>query len=59
MAEPSLINGYLTELSAQLPAPVVEELADGLDQTLRHYLGQGLDTPPQPRRRSPSSASRR
>jgi hypothetical protein len=44
MAEPSLIKGYLAELSAQLPAPVVEELADGLDQTLRHYLGQGLDT---------------
>jgi hypothetical protein len=43
VAEPSLITGYLTELSAQLPAPVVEELADGLDQTLRHYLGQGLD----------------
>ena len=37
MAEPSLITGYLAELSAQLPAPVVEELADGLDQTLRHY----------------------
>ena len=44
MAEPSLITGYLAELSAQLPAPVVEELADGLDQTLRHHLGQGLDT---------------
>jgi hypothetical protein len=42
MAEPSLITGYLAELSAQLPAPVVEELADGLDQTLRHYLGEGL-----------------
>jgi hypothetical protein len=42
MAEPSLITGYLAALSAQLPAPVVEELADGLDQTLRHYLGQGL-----------------
>jgi hypothetical protein len=44
VAEPSLITGYLAELSAQLPAPVVEELADGLDQTLCHYLGQGLDT---------------
>lgn len=42
MAEPSLITGYLAELSAQLPAPVVEELADGLDQTVGHYLGQGL-----------------
>lgn len=44
MAKPSLITSYLAELSAQLPAPVVEELADGLDQTLRHYLRQGLDT---------------
>lgn len=43
MAESSLITGYLAELSAQLPAPVVEELADGLDQTLCHYLRQGLD----------------
>lgn len=44
MAESSLITGYLAALSAQLPAPVVEELADGLDQTVGHYLGQGLDT---------------
>jgi hypothetical protein len=43
MPGPSLIADYLTELSAQLPAPVVEELADGLDQTHQHYLRQGLD----------------
>jgi hypothetical protein len=43
MAEPSLITGYLRALSAQLPAPVVEELADGVDQTRQHYLEQGLD----------------
>jgi hypothetical protein len=43
MPEPSLITGYLRALSAQLPAPVVEELADGLDQTRQHYLEQGLD----------------
>jgi hypothetical protein len=43
MAEPRLISDYLTELSAQLPAPIVTELADGLDQTHQHYLGQGLD----------------
>jgi|SRR5215469_14780744 len=42
MAEPSLIGGYLAELSAQLPAPIVAELADGLDQTRQCYLGQGL-----------------
>ena len=28
--------------SRQLPGPVVEELADGLEQTYRRYLGQGL-----------------
>jgi hypothetical protein len=43
MAEPSLIGGYLAELSAQLPAPIVAELADGLDQTHQYYLEQGLD----------------
>jgi hypothetical protein len=42
MAESGLIAGYLTALSAQLPAPVVEELADGLDQTCQRYLRQGL-----------------
>ena len=30
MSEPSLITDYLSVLSAQLPAPLVEELADGL-----------------------------
>ena len=43
MPGPSLISDYLTALSAQLPAPVVEELADGLGQTRQHYLNQGLD----------------
>jgi len=42
MPETSLITDYLTALSAQLPAPMVEELADGLDQTRQHYLRQGL-----------------
>ena len=42
MAEASVITDYLTALSAQLPAPVVEELADGLDQTCQRYLDQGL-----------------
>jgi hypothetical protein len=43
MPETSLITDYLTALSAQLPAPIVEELADGLGQTCQHYLDQGLD----------------
>jgi hypothetical protein len=43
MPEPGLIGDYLTALSGQLPAPIVEELADGLDQTLQHYLSQGLN----------------
>jgi hypothetical protein len=43
VAEPRLIGSYLAVLSAQLPAPVVEELADGLAETLRSYVRQGLD----------------
>ena len=43
MAEPGLIEDYLAALSAELPAPVVAELADGLEQTQRYYLGQGLN----------------
>jgi hypothetical protein len=42
MAESGVIVDYLAVLSAQLPAPVVEELADGLDQTRQRYLNQGL-----------------
>jgi hypothetical protein len=43
MAESSVITDYLSVLSAELPAPVVEELADGLDQTCQRYLDQGLE----------------
>ena len=43
MPQASLITDYLTVLSAQLPAPVVEELADGLDQAQQHYVKQGLN----------------
>src|SRR6266581_1035512 len=39
----SLIGDYVTALSAQLPAAVVEELAGGLEETYLHYLRQGLD----------------
>ena len=42
MSEPRLIRDYLATLSAQLPAPVVEELADGLTDTYESYLRQGL-----------------
>lgn len=42
MARSRLIGDYLAELSAQLPAPIVAELADGLDQTHQRYLDQGL-----------------
>ena len=44
MPQASLTTDYLTTLSAQLPAPIVEELADGLDQTQQHYLKQGLSS---------------
>ena len=38
----SLIAGYLDALAGQLPGPVVEELAGGLEETYRRYLGLGL-----------------
>src|SRR5215472_582674 len=42
MPGPGLITRYLDVLAGQLPGPVVEELADGLDETYRHHLGLGL-----------------
>jgi hypothetical protein len=42
MPGPGLIAGYLDALSGQLPRQVIDELADGLDQTYRRYLGLGL-----------------
>lgn len=42
MPGPGLIRDYLAELSADLPGRIVEELADGLDETYRCYLGRGL-----------------
>ncbi|HEX9520148.1 MAG TPA: permease prefix domain 1-containing protein [Streptosporangiaceae bacterium] len=38
-----LIAGHLDALAARLPTRIVEELADGLDETYRRYLDQGLD----------------
>jgi hypothetical protein len=43
MPGPGLIDDYLAGLSAQLPGRIVEELADGLDETYHRYLLQGLD----------------
>ena len=42
MSGPRLIQDYLASLSAQLPAQIVEELADGLDETYQSCLRQGL-----------------
>ena len=41
-SEPRLIRGYLKVLAAQLPGPIVEELADGLTETYRSYRSRGL-----------------
>jgi len=41
-SDPRLIRGYLEVLAAQLPGPIVEELADGLTETHRSYLARGL-----------------
>jgi hypothetical protein len=43
MPGPRLIGDYLAGLSADLPGRIVEELADGLDETYHRYLAQGLD----------------
>ena len=42
MSEPRVIRDYLAVLAARLPASIVEELADGLAETYRSYLRQGL-----------------
>ena len=41
MSGPGLIARYLDALAGQLPGPLVEELADGLEETYRHYLELG------------------
>jgi hypothetical protein len=43
VAEPRMISDYLEDLAARLPADIVEELGDGLDETYRSYLAAGLD----------------
>lgn len=42
MPGPGLIAGYLDYLSARLPGPVADEVADGLHETYRRHLALGL-----------------
>jgi hypothetical protein len=42
MSESGIIQDYLAALSARLPAPLVDELADGLEETRQRYLRLGL-----------------
>jgi hypothetical protein len=42
MSGPDLIEGYLRELAARLPAPIVAELRDGLLDTYEFHHGRGL-----------------
>ena len=42
MRGPGLISGYLDALAGQLPGPVAEELAGGLEDTYRRHLDLGL-----------------
>lgn len=42
MPGPRLIDNYLAALAADLPPRIVEELADGLDETCCRYVTQGL-----------------
>src|SRR2546423_8628205 len=43
MPGPHLIDDYLAALSADLPGRIVEELADGLDESYHRHLGQSND----------------
>ena len=43
MSGPGLIEDYRAAVSMQLPASIVDELADGLAETYHSYLDQGLD----------------
>ena len=42
MSGPDLIDGYVAELAARLPAPIVTELADGLRETYQYHRRRGL-----------------
>ncbi len=58
MSEPRLISSYLAVLAAQLPAPIVEELADGLTETHRSGQAHHLGHDPRTRWRLPTVRSR-
>lgn len=42
MSEPGVIRDYLAALRSQLPAPLVDELADGLEEARQRHLRLGL-----------------
>ncbi|MCI0690300.1 MAG: hypothetical protein L0Y54_24135, partial [Sporichthyaceae bacterium] len=43
MASHQLIDAYLAELGARLPADTIDELADGLTETWQHHLRLGIN----------------
>jgi len=43
MGRPGLIEDHLAELARRLPGPVVDELADGLNETYLAHRRRGLD----------------
>jgi hypothetical protein len=42
MSGPDLIDGYVAELAARLPAPIITEIADGLRETYHYHRRRGL-----------------
>jgi hypothetical protein len=42
MATSSVMDSYLAELAMRLPASIVDELADGVEQTYVHFQSAGL-----------------
>jgi hypothetical protein len=42
MADRDLIQHYLADLARRLPPEAVEELADGLEETVEHHVRRGL-----------------
>ena len=42
MSGPDMIDAYVAELAARLPAPIVTEIADGLRETYEYHRRRGL-----------------
>ena len=59
MPQPRLIDDYLATLAAPLPAPLAEELADGLTETYHSYLRRTCLPARLRSPRLPNSATRR